>query len=208
MNVVKLPTQAKHMEKECELKELTTDKERIDSFIHIVEKYMNKNISLDFAFRIYQLIIDNAFCNKTQRWFDLRVVKEINVYLDHYQFDDIEQWCSYSKYLPSPFMSRDEAEYLLNDIKYQEIKQMILRAARKISIEFYHITAKDVDELIPEKLVKNISVDKIISLEPLIEKIVFNQARKMLVTSGSTTRGEFSSNKEKVIQLQEIKSFR
>jgi hypothetical protein len=175
-------------------KELLSEKDKIDSLIDIILKYKGVTVSVDFGVRIYEVLIDNAFCKQKSIWYELRVIKELDIYIKHYGYNDIEQWCKYSEYLPTPFLTKSESNSILNEIKYNELKQLLLNATKKIHIMFYQMTINDVDSLISKKLIQALSIEKIFSLSPLIEVIVSNQSEIILKRNGFSSWEEWEDS--------------
>lgn len=185
---------------------LKTDNEKVKALKELIDQHYSCAISLNFGVKLCEVISDVAFCSKKMIWLNFRVIKEVNFYISHYGYDSLAQWDEYEKNLPTPFLTKDEADFFVSDYKVSIFKNMLLQAAKDIHNVFYHIINYEADDMIPMNIVRTMSIDKIKDLAPLVKNIVNNQAKETLLKSQFSTWDEWESDikvRKKVIHAPE-----
>ncbi len=170
---------------------LATAELKVNALIKFINNYYKCECSETFGVRLFEVLEDIAFCEEKSQWYNLRIIKEIDIYLNHYGFTSMQEWCQYAEHLPTPFLSKDEAEYFLKDHKRSIFKHLLLQAARKIHPAFFKIAKAEISSIMPNNLIDTLSIDKIYEISPLIDNIVANQAKEALSRHKVSTWEEY-----------------
>ncbi len=175
---------------------LTTAEKKVEALIAFINEYYYCDCPLTFGIRLFEVIEDIAFCQDKSQWFTLRIIKEVDNFREHYGYETMSQWCEYAKHLPTPFLSKEEAEYFLRDHKLSIFRNLLLQSARTIHKRFYQIAKSEIEDIIPKNLVDSLSIEKIYEITPLIDNIMHNQSSSMLEKEGIASWDKWDAKAE------------
>jgi len=169
--------------------------------LNALRLFLNQHYACDcpfnFASRLYEVIVDVAFCQRNKHWFTLRIIREVNIFLHHYGYEDFSEWAQYAQHLPTPFLTKEEANNYLSSQKLNVFKSMILQCARRIHSLFYAIAEAEIDEIVPHNLIDKLSMETLYEIEVLVETIVHNQAKATLESKGYKTWEDWENSIKK-----------